>query len=85
MTQACADCGAPVSQETGITLEIVGDVHTYYCPDCRPPGRGYTLSDLQAMKAETQVQRELARADRELIIIEAGGFDVLDHLQGRSR
>jgi len=79
----CHDCGTEISDQTGMTLEIVGDTHTRYCLTCRPPGRGYTLADIEAMKAETQIQRELARAAGELRIIEAGGFDLLDHLQGR--
>jgi len=39
---------------------------------------GYTIADLQAMKAETQVQRDLARLNAELRIVEAGGADILD-------
>lgn len=73
---ACAGCGAEVSDETGAVLEMDGDGHRYYCSRCRP-GQGWTIADLQAMRAENEVQRELARNVGELRIIEAGGAEIL--------
>lgn len=86
-TYRCAGCGTVVNEETGWCYE--GDLNSNaisgpYCPTCRPPGRGYTLEDLQKMKIENEVQRQLARSAAELAIIEAGGMDVLDWMQGRS-
>lgn len=79
----CHGCGTPVDEETGISLEMDDfGAHNYYCLTCRPLSHGYTVADLQAMRAENEVQRELARGRAELRIVEADGMDVLSALHG---
>jgi len=52
---------------------------TLYCGECDPNrGRGYTLSDLQAMKAENQVQRDL----RQVSLMDRLGPDVYFAMKG---
>ncbi|SDD57815.1 hypothetical protein SAMN04488581_2582 [Mycolicibacterium neoaurum] len=53
---------------------------TLYCGDCNPDkGRGYSLSDLQAMKAENQVQRDL----RQVSLMDQLGPDVYFAIKGQ--
>lgn len=77
----CTSCGHPIDPRNACLEMDDAGKHELYCLTCRPPGRGYALSDLQAMKDENAIQRELARGNRELHIIEAGGMDVLDALR----
>jgi hypothetical protein len=72
----CVGCAVEIDPGNAC-LEIVGEVHRLYCLTCRPPGRGYSISDLQAIRAETQIQRDVARLSRELRVVEAGGADIL--------
>lgn len=79
----CCECGTLVSYETGFHFAgSLGDDRSQdriYCPSCSPDqGRGYTLSDLQRMKEDGQVER----AKYQMAKMEQVGADVYFHLTG---
>lgn len=83
MTQQCSVCGQELTAETGWAMSTTladGAPITLYCDGCNPDkGRGYTLSDLQAMKAENQVQRDL----RQVSLMDMLGPDVYFAMKGQ--
>lgn len=78
--QKCAGCGAPLSEEDGITL-VMDDagLREYYCATCKPPGHGYTISDLQQMRQDGQAER----AKYEMSLMDKVGPDVYFAVKGR--
>lgn len=82
----CCDCGTPVSYETGFTMTGgLGDnsEDRIYCPQHAPnQGKGYTLSDLQQMRAESRDAWDKTIRDREVRLMEQVGPDVYFHVLG---
>lgn len=77
----CNGCGELLSMDVGISL-VMDDAgrHDLYCEPCNPDsGRGYTLSDLQRMRAGSQ----LARANYEMSLMDKVGPDVYFAVKGR--
>jgi hypothetical protein len=80
-TGKCAKCGEPLSLEVGITNYGTKGGSKLYCTPCAPKhGKGYTLSDLQQMREDGQVER----AKYEMSLMELVGPDVYFAIKGGS-
>lgn len=80
----CFDCGTPVSYETGFTMTGgLGDSSQdrIYCLTHAPDGgKGYTLSDLTRMRAESRAAWDKTMRDRQIRLMEQIGPDVYFHV-----
>lgn len=80
-TGECAECGELLSLEVGITNYGPIGGSKLYCAPCAPNAgsKGYTLSDLQQMKEENQIER----AKYETAMMDLVGPDVYFFIKGR--
>lgn len=85
----CFECGVTVSYETGFSMTGgLGDSSEdrIWCPEHAPSaGKGYTLADLERMKAGSRAAWGKTIGDREMRLMDQIGadvyFHVLDHAQ----
>lgn len=78
-TGKCAECGNPLTLEVGITNYGPEGGSKLYCTPCSPNrGKGYTLADLAKWREDSQI----ARAEREMQLMEQLGPDVYLHVIG---
>ena len=76
-------CGGPLSPEVGITNYGHEGDSKLYCTPCAPnQGTGYTLSDIQRMRAESREAWDKTLRDRETRLMEQMGPDVYFHVLG---
>lgn len=79
----CFQCGTTVSYETGFSMTgSLGDSSEdhIWCPEhTSKTGKGYTLSDLQRIRKDGQIER----AKHQMAQIEQLGADVYFHATGR--
>jgi hypothetical protein len=75
-TGKCAECGAELSMEVGITNYGPEGGSKLYCTPCAPNrGKGYTLADLEKWRRETQEQREVDKLRRQTHVMDLMGPD----------
>ena len=79
--QQCAECGCDITEETGwgfTTTLAERSPYVWYCGEHHPnKGKGYTLSDLEQMRAGGKVER----ARYEMSLMELVGPDVYFHVK----